>query len=105
MKVGARLEVPVGARFALLVGGGWVRWTSAPDLVEGDVAFFPSGSASALEAEAGLSLAFTRRLSVRMLGEYSSTRYALDADATGTYRASEATDRYLGGRAAMRAEF
>lgn len=104
VKLGADLGVPIGARFALLLGGGWVHWTSSKDLVDGDVAFFPSGSASALEAEAGFAVAFARRLSVRLVGEYSSTRYSLDADVTGRYRATEATDRYLGGRASLRAE-
>jgi hypothetical protein len=104
VKAGVALAVPVASRFALLLGAGYVHWTSSADLVRGDVSFFPSGSASAIEAEAGFSVALFRRFSIRLLGEYSSTAYALDPDPTGAYRASRATDRYLGGRASMRAE-
>jgi hypothetical protein len=105
VKVGLGLEIPLGARFGLLLGGGYVMWTDAKDLVEGDVPFFPGGSAQALEAEAGLSVALGRWLSLRVLGEYSSTTYDLDPDPSGTYVATGATDTYLGGRAMLRAEF
>jgi hypothetical protein len=101
-KVGSGLSIPIGSRFALLLGGGYVLWTSSGDLVK---PFFPSGSASAIEAEAGFSLALHGRFSLQLLGEYSSTSTSLDPDPTGTYRASSAADRYLGGRASVRAEF
>jgi hypothetical protein len=40
-----------------------------------------------------------------VLGEYSSTSYSFDADPTGTYTATGATDRLLGGRAVLRLDF
>jgi len=104
VKAGLGVAVPIGSRLALLLGGGYVRWTSAGDLVKGKVPFFPSGSASAVEAEAGLSAALFGRVSAQLLGEYGSTSYSLDPDPTGTYRASGATDRSLGGRVTVRAE-
>ena len=105
VKLGLGLEVPLGGRFGLVVGGGYVMWTTAKDLVDGDVPFFPDGSAHALEAEAGLSVALVGPISLRVLGEYSSTTYDLDPDPSGTYAATGATDTYLGGRAMLRAEF
>jgi len=105
VRIGSGLSVPIAARYALLFGAGYVFWTSSGDLVQGNVPFFPSGSASALEVEAGISVALRGPLSARIVGEYSSTRYSLDPDPTGAYRASRATDRYAGGRASIRAQF
>lgn len=96
-------EIPLGDVVSILLGAGYVKWTTAKDLVGGG--FFPSGSAYALEAEAGFSVAFSGLLSLRILGEYSGTKYSLDPDPSGTYQATGATDRYLGGRAMLRAEF
>ena len=104
VKGGLGLAVPVASWLSLLLDGSYVQWTSSKDLVKGDVPFFPSGSAAAIELEAGLSVAFSARLSLKVLGEYGSTSYSLDPDPTGTYRASGATDRFLGGRAALRLE-
>jgi hypothetical protein len=105
VRAGAGMELPLGARYALLLGAGYVRWTSAGDLVRGGAPFFPSGSASAIEAEAGLSIGLFGRYSARLVGEYGATSYALDPDPTGTYRASGATDRSAGVRASVRADF
>jgi hypothetical protein len=105
VKAGLGLEIPLGGRLGLLLGGGYVMWTSAKDLVDGDVPFFPGAGAYALEAEAGLTVALGGRISLRVLGEYSATTYELDPDPSGTYVATGATDTYVGGRAMLRAEF
>jgi hypothetical protein len=103
VKAGIDAEIPVSDAWSILLGVGYVKWTTAKDLV-GD-GFFPGGSAYALEAEAGVSVALTRVLSLRILGGYSGTHYSLDPDPSGTYQASGATDGYLGGTAMLRAEF
>jgi len=105
VKGGLDLEVGAGRRLSFLLGGGYVKWTTAQDLVKGEVAFFPGGSASAVEIEGGLALAVLGSISIRALGEYSSTRYAFDADPTGVYRATGARDTYLGGRLLLRASY
>jgi len=103
VRVAVNAEIPVGDAVSIPLGVGYVYWTTAKDLV-GD-GFFPSGSAYALEAEAGVSVALGGWLSLRVLAEYSGTQYSLDPDPSGTYQASGATDRYLGGKAMLRAEF
>jgi hypothetical protein len=105
VKIGAGLLAPVTPRYALLLDAGYVLWTTSKDLVGGDGRFFPSGSAGAVEVEAGLSAALFGRYSARLVAELSSTSYSLDADPTATYRASGATDRFLGLRATVRADF
>lgn len=92
------LEVRVGSRLTLLVGGGYVRWLEAKDLLEGAVSFFPGGSAWAIEGEAGLALRLTELLWLRLVAEASRTRYTFDPDPSGTYAASGATDAYVGTR-------
>jgi hypothetical protein len=83
---------------------GYVDWTTAQDLIKGSPdPFFPGGSASALEAEAGLSAPLGGPFSVRALVEYSRTSYTLKAG--GAYTASGATDAYLGFRLMARAEY
>ncbi|HEY6001271.1 MAG TPA: hypothetical protein VIV57_00270, partial [Anaeromyxobacter sp.] len=105
VKAGSALFAPLTPRYALLLDAGYVVWTSSKDLIGGDVRFFPSGNASAFELDAGLSAALFGRYSARFVAEYSSTSYSLDADPTSTYRASGATDRYVGVRATIRADF
>jgi hypothetical protein len=104
VRLGARLSAPVTSRFQLLVGGGYVRWTSVGDLAKSGGGFFPSGKASAFELEAGLSMALYGPFSARLVGEYGSTSYTLDADPTGAYVASGATDRWSGATLSIRAE-
>lgn len=95
-------ELPVGGGFTVLAGGGYVHWMSAKDLVED---FFRSGSAYALEAEAGVSLAFTKAISLRVLGEYSLTKYSLSDPSTSTYVATGARDEYISARAMLRWQY
>jgi hypothetical protein len=102
-KAGIDVEIPVGGAVAILLGAGYVYWTSAADLVSD--AFFPSGSAYAAEAQAGVSIGLGGAFSLRVLGDYSGTRYSLEPSPGGTYQATGASDRYLGGRALLRAEF
>lgn len=91
-------------RAVILARVGYVRWLEAKDLIEGNPAFFPGGSAAAFEVEAGLGLRLLGPFSVRVLGAYSLTRYTLDADPTGTYAATRADDRLVGARAVGRLE-
>jgi hypothetical protein len=95
---GLDLELPLGESFALLLGGGYARWLSAQDLIAAPRAFFPGGSAWAADTEAGVSVSIGGPVSARLVGEYRSTRYQLDPDPTGVYRASRASDTHLGGR-------
>lgn len=97
-KASLAAEVRLGDRIELHLGGGWVRWLEAADLVEGDPPFFPGGSASGLEAEAGVAYRLSRRMGVRITAEASRTRYDLDPDPTGTYVAEGATDLRAGVR-------
>ena len=106
-RAGLGAEWTVHPRWKLLAGAGYVLWTKAQDLVKGSPAFFPGGSAAALEAEAGLSVGLIGPLSLRALGEYSGTSYSLDpmTGSSPAYVATKATDAYLGFRVALRAEF
>ncbi len=103
VKGALNVEVPVGSGFALLLGGGYVKWVGAKDLIEGG--FFPGGTAYAIEAEGGFSLALFGPISLRMLFEYSSTKYSLNPDLTNTYSATSAKDEYIGGRAMLRGQY
>jgi len=95
-------EVSVTARIALLAGVRYAWWMGAEELLED---FFPGGSARGWGAGAGISVALAGPLSVRALVDYAATSYSLDADPTGTFRATGAKDSYLGGRAVVRAQF
>jgi hypothetical protein len=105
VRVGLSAEARVASRVTILAGLGWVKWTTAKELIDGDPAYFPGSGASALEAEVGAGVGIWGPLSVRVLGTYASTRYTLDPDPTGTYAATGAEDRYLGMRAVLRGEF
>ena len=97
------LEAPVGG-FTLLAGGGYTMWTSAEELVEGG--FFGSGSARAFQVEGGAAFAISRPLSLRAVVVYDATSYSGLADpASGIGTASGASDRYLGARVTVRAEW
>jgi len=98
-------EVPLGEAFQLQAGAAFVQWTTAQDLVKGSPAFFPGGSAYALDLEAGASWAFTRQLSLVLLLDYSHTRTSVTRDPSGTYNVAGATDDYLGGRALLRGRY
>jgi hypothetical protein len=101
--VGLDVEVPLGRRIGVLLGAGYTSWTTAKDLIGGDPAFFPDGSADAVDASAGAWLDVAGPLSLRVLADYASTRYKLRG--SGAYVATGATDRYLGMRAVMRVRF
>ncbi|HYD39632.1 MAG TPA: hypothetical protein VEB43_02290 [Anaeromyxobacter sp.] len=97
------LEAPVGA-FTLLAGAGYTTWTSKGDLV-GD-GFFGSGSARALQFEGGAEFSLVPPLTIRAVLVYDATSYSgLDDAAAGVGTAGGASDRYLGGRLTLRAEF
>jgi hypothetical protein len=98
-----RAEVPLGALITLHLGGGYTRWLRAEDLVGDD--FFSAGSAFAVEAEAGVAVRIEGPLSLRILGFYDTTRYALEVGPRPQYRATGASDTQLGGRATVCARF
>jgi hypothetical protein len=104
VKAAVGMELPVGA-VTFLAGARGVRWLSAKDLVAGSPAFFPGGNAWALEAEAGLQFTVAGPLSLKIVGDWSGTRFSLDPDPTGSYRATSAQDNYMGVRASVRAQF
>ena len=96
-----RAEIAVWRSVSVLAGVGYVRWVRARDLI-GDADYYPSGSAHALDLELGVAIAVAGPLSVRVVGEYLSTSYALDADPPETPSSTSATDRYVGARAMLR---
>lgn len=98
-------EAPLGDRLQVLAGLGYVSWSTAKDLVAGDPAFFPGGTASAFDVEAGVAVALGRRLSLRALLQARLIGYSLDPDPSGTYLADGAGDAYLGGRLVLRGEY
>jgi len=106
LSVGLKLEIPLGSWFVILLGGDYVFWFQQRQLIgNSNPTYFPSGSAGALELEAGFAIYIVGPLSVRLLGQYSNTNYSLNADPTGTYSATGASDRLFGGRATVRLEF
>ena len=100
--VGLDLDAPLGRRWGLLGGLGYTRWLRARDLV-GAAAFYPDGSAWALDASAGVSLALRGAYSARLLVDWERTQYALSG--ATAFTASGAVDGYLGFRAVLRAAF
>jgi len=90
-----RLEIPILRWLSLLAGGSYVSWSSTGQLV-GNSSFYTSGSAWALEAEAGLSLRLFGPLCLRGLWVFNTTSYTLKT--SSVYQASGATDQYNGGR-------
>ncbi|MBK9519484.1 MAG: hypothetical protein IPO09_19530 [Anaeromyxobacter sp.] len=103
LAVGA--EAPLPGRLMLLAGLGYVAWSTARDLVSGSPAFFPGGSASAVDLEAGLAVALGRRLSLRGLLEARLIRYSLEPDPSGAYVADGASDTNLGARVLLHGEY
>ena len=97
-----RLEIPVGSALSILGSGSFVYWFTAEQLV-GDSLYFSDGSAWGFDADAGLSLRIWGPLCLRGLAFYSLTSYTLTP--TATYQATGASDRYLGGRLTLRADF
>lgn len=95
-------ELPVGGRLTLLASAGLARWLVARDLVEGSPAFFPGGSAWGLDAEAGGDVVLLGPVSLRLFAEYATTRYTLEADPSGRYAATRASDDVAAGHAALR---
>lgn len=98
-----RAEVPLGALFTLHLGGSYTQWLEAKDLVGED--FFPAGSAYAVAAEAGVAVRIDEPLSLRLLGFYDTTRYALETGPRPAYRATAASDTQIGARATVCARF
>lgn len=102
---GLAAELPVLGRLTALAGVRYVAWTSARELVGGTPPYFPGGSAAALEGELGVDVRIWGPASARLVVEYGSTRYALDADPSGTYAATSATDEVGSARLLLRAAY
>jgi len=102
VKAALGAEAPLGGRWSGLASAGYVHWTAAQDLIAGSPAFFPRGSAAALEVEAGAAVQLHGALGVRAVVEYSRTTYAFELDPSPTYVATGAVDEYLGLRVMMR---
>jgi hypothetical protein len=99
---GLGLELPLGRWVSLTAAGGYVRWLTARDLVDSRGPFFPGGAAWALEADVGLSVAIWGSVSLGMGSELTRTRYSLQPEPDGIYRADAASDTQLLGRLTLR---
>ena len=78
-------------------------WLEAGDLA-GGASFYPGGTASTAEAEAGGAARLGGPLSLRLLGTWSLTRWRLDADPSGAFTVRSAEAERWGGRAVLRME-
>jgi hypothetical protein len=96
------VEVRPAERLTVLAAAGYVHWTAAGGLLGDSEALFTAGSAFGLEAEAGLDVRVAGPVSLRLVGEYGTTRYALEPDPSGLRSASGARDTSLGGRLGLR---
>jgi hypothetical protein len=106
VSAGVKFEVPIGSVFVLLAGFDYVFWFQKQQLIGNtNPVYFPSGSAGAIEFELGFGIYIIGPLSVRLVGEYSNTHYSFDPDPSGTYNATAASDRLIGGRATLRLDF
>jgi hypothetical protein len=106
VSAGLKVEIPIGSWFLILIGGDYVFWFQKKELIgNSNPVYFPSGSAGAFEAELGFGFYIVGPLSLRLVGEYSNTSYSFNPDPTGTYNATGASDRLLGGRAVIRLDF
>jgi hypothetical protein len=102
--VGLGLELPLGgARLALLAGGRATWWLDPGELAGGG-SFYPGGTASTLEAEAGAAVALGGPFSLRALGRRAATRWSLDADPSGAWTVRSARGESWGGRVVLRVE-
>jgi len=98
------LELPLhGTRLSLLAGGRAAWWIEAGELA-GGASFFPGGSASTLEVEAGAAVALAGPLSLRAVLRHAATRWSLDVDPSGAYTVRSALADSWGGRVVLRVE-
>jgi len=106
VSAGLKLEIPIGSVFLILIGGDYVFWFQKKELIgNSNPVYFTSGSAGAFEAELGFGFYIVGPLSIRLIGEYSNTSYSFNPDPTGTYNATGASDRLIGGKAVLRLDF
>jgi hypothetical protein len=104
VSAGLGLELrAAGSSLALLLGGRGTWWLDARDLA-GQARFFPSGSAFALEGEAGVAIALGGPLSLRALGDFATTRWSLGVDPSGAYTVRSGRGDSWGGRVMLRFE-
>jgi hypothetical protein len=101
--VGIDADVPLVGPVGLLASLAYTRWTTATDLVGGSPAFFSRGSAWAAGAEAGVSIALSGPVSLRLSAAYERTTYSVSG--SSTYAATGATDAWLSGQGAIRIGF
>lgn len=104
LRAGLGLEVPVVPGWLDLFGRfGIVPVFSGGELLS--AAFFPSGSAFGLEANAGLGVRLGAVVSVRASFEWATYGFTFKTQPTDAYVAAGATDTYLGGRLGVRLAF
>lgn len=101
LRVGLGLELPLGTDLLMLTG----RFGVVPVFSAGEIlsaAFFPRGSAFGVEASGGLAVQVAPFLQVRASFDFTSWGLTFQGQDGDTYRAAGATERYLGGSAALR---
>jgi hypothetical protein len=97
------VEWELDSRLVLLADAGWAWWLGRADMV--GEAYFPSGRAQAFQAALGLEIRLADALSLRALGFWSGTWYALEPAPYSPFQATGARDDCLGGRLALRATY
>lgn len=104
LRAGMGVDVPVVPGWVTLFGRvGLVPVFSGGEILS--AAFFPSGSAFGLEADAGLGVSIVPMLQVRASFEWANYAFTFRTQPTDTYVAAGATDTYLGGKATLRLRF
>jgi hypothetical protein len=101
--LGLDATYPAGTRLTLLAGGRGVLWTQAGELA-GNKQFFPKGSASGIDLEAGAAFKLGSMFSVRAVGFYGVTTWSLSKDPSSAYTVRSAKSESLGVRGSIRLE-
>lgn len=98
------LELPLGGPALALLAGGRATWWLDPGELAGGGSFYPGGTASTLEAEAGAAVALGGPFSLQALGRWAATRWSLDADPSGAWTVRSALAESWGARVVVRVE-
>ena len=104
LRVGLAVDVPVVPGWVNVFG----RFGIMPAFGAGEIispAFFPSGSAFGLEANAGVGVRVLPFLQVRGSFEFARYNFTFNTQPTDTYVAAGAGDGYTGGKIALRLSF
>lgn len=104
LRAGLALDIPIVENLLFVFG----RFGVLPVFSSGEIisaAFFPNGSAFGLEGAGGVAVQLLPFMQLRASFEYTQYGMSFKTNATDTYVAEGATDRYLGGNAAVRLQF